>query len=104
MDKMIISSRFTLQSYDFQKNLQNFCDCFLEKSTPKAIFCNLHLTFRIVGQLPTHRKIRLENCPSSCTHLFRCGQREQVLAGNWEPACTQMGADGHADESRRAPT
>ena len=102
MDKMMVSSRFTPQRYDFQKNLQNFCDCFLEKSTPKAIFCNLHLTFRIVGQLPTHQKIRLENCPSSCILLFRCGQREQVLAGNWKLAGTHMGASGHADGSWRA--
>ena len=99
---MIISSRFTPQRYDFQKNLQNFCACFLEKSTPKAIFCYLHLTYRIVGQLPTHQKIRLENCPTSCIHLFHCGQREQVQAGNWELAGTQMGVGGQADGSRRA--
>ena len=102
MDKMIISSRFTLQSYDFRKNLQNFCDCFSKKAPPKAIFCNLYMAFRIVGLLSTHQKIRLENCPSSCILLFRCGQREQVLAGNWELAGTQMGASGHADGSRRA--
>lgn len=104
MDKMIISSRFTLQSYDFQKNLQNFCDCFSKKAPLKPFFCDLYLTFRIVGQLPTHQKIRLENCPSSCILLFRCGQREQVLAGNWEPAGTHMEAGGHVYESRRAPT
>ena len=51
MDKMIISSRFTLQSYDFQKNLQNFCDCFSKKAPLKPFFCDLYLTFRIVGQL-----------------------------------------------------
>ncbi|MDD6952614.1 MAG: hypothetical protein PUI88_00790 [Prevotella sp.] len=102
MDKMIISSRFTLQSYDFQKNLQNFCDCFSKKAPLKPFFCDLYLTFRIVGQLPTHQKIRLENCPSSCILLFRCGQREQVLAGNWELAGTYMRAGGHADGSRRA--
>lgn len=104
MDKMIISSRFTLQSYDFQKNLQNFCDCFSKKAPLKPFFCDLYLTFRIVGQLPTHQKIRLENCPSSCILLFHCGQREQVQAGNWELAGTYMRAGGHPHESRRAPT
>lgn len=97
MDKMIISSRFTPQRYDFQKNLQNFCDCFLEKSTPKAIFCDLYLTFRIVGQLSDTSKNPAGELPN-ILHPFISLWAARTSAGR------QLGAGGHVYESRRAPT